>query len=96
MTALNILKCGNCNTENSVARCRKCGRGFVVTAEHLEGRLRDFDATPVVATNADAPGFCDFCTFESLGNGVIDKLNAGLRQKTCPSCHTEFLSEHGY
>jgi hypothetical protein len=86
--------CRHCGTKNLVAQCSQDARAFVLTAAHLEGRLREFDDGPVQQL---PPGFeaplCDFCAFRAAGLGPIETTNAGLRQKTCPVCHTEFLSD---
>jgi hypothetical protein len=91
---VSILKCVHCETDNSVAQCSKCGRNFVVTTEHLAGKLRDFDAGPVANPDAPPPATCDFCGYQTLGDPMAT-VSAGLRQRTCPACHTEFLSAHG-
>ena len=89
-----LLKCGHCQTENTVAECPKCGRGYVITTAHLEGRLRDYDAGPVNHLRAVIVSQCDFCLQKILGDPAA-AVPAGLRQRTCPACHTEFLSQHG-
>lgn len=81
---------------NSAARCTKCDRGFVVTTCHLAGQLRDETAKAVSDSIVEAPEICDFCSFELAGRGPMERIPAGLRQRTCPSCRTEFLTDHGY
>jgi hypothetical protein len=84
--------CRHCGTENLVVECKKDARSFVLTTAHLDGRLRQFDDGPVqqLAPDFEAP-LCDYCATKAAGLGPIDTTNAGLRQKTCPVCHTEFL-----
>ena len=92
--SVEILKCAHCNTDNTVAECPKCGRSYVITTAHIEGRLRDYDAGPVSHLKAVILSTCDFCIHQILGDASA-AVSAGLRQRTCPACHTEFLSEHG-
>jgi hypothetical protein len=65
----------------------------VLTTAHLEGRLREFEDGPL---DAFPPGaatpLCDFCASKAAGLGLAEVVSAGLRQKTCPTCHTEVLS----
>jgi len=89
-----ILKCGHCDTDNTVADCPKCGRSYVITTAHIEGRLRDYDAGPVSHLKAMILSTCDFCIHQILGDASA-AASAGLRQRTCPVCRTEFLSLHG-
>lgn len=92
--SVTLLKCGHCETDNTVAGCPKCGRGYVITTAHVEGRLRDFDAGPVGDLKAVLLSQCDFCIQKFLGDAAA-AVSAGLRQRTCPACRTEFLSQHG-
>jgi hypothetical protein len=85
--------CAHCGTENFVAECPEDGRSFVLTTANLEGRLREFEDGPIDAFPPGAePPLCDFCASKAAGLGLAEVVNAGLRQKTCPACHTEFLS----
>ena len=88
------LTCRHCGTENFVAECPNDGRSFVLTTAHLEGRLREFEDRPVeeFPPGAETP-LCDFCAGKAAGLGLAELVNAGLRQKTCPACHTEFISD---
>jgi hypothetical protein len=88
------LTCRHCGTKNFVAECREDARPFVLTTAHLEGRLREFEDGPVedLPTGFEPPP-CDFCASKAAGLGPAETVNAGLRQATCPVCHTEFLSE---
>jgi hypothetical protein len=87
--------CEHCGTQNLVAVCGQDARSFVLTTAHLEGRLRGFDDGPAQEL---PPGFtsplCDFCASNAAGLGTFEATIAGLRQATCPTCHTEFLSVH--
>ena len=65
-----------------------------MTTDHLSGKLRDFDAGPITNPDAPPPAMCDFCAYEPLGDPMAT-VSAGLRQRTSPACHTEFLSAHG-
>ena len=66
----------------------------MITTAHIEGRLRDYDAGPVSHLKAVLISTCDFCMHQILGDASA-AVSAGLRQRTCPACHTEFLSQHG-
>lgn len=66
----------------------------MITTAHVEGRLRDYDAGPVSHLRAVLLGQCDFCVRQFLGETAA-AVAAGLTQRTCPACHTEFLSQHG-
>jgi len=92
--SVGILKCGHCNTDNTVAECPRCGRSYVITTAHIEGRLRDYDAGPVSQEKTVLLSTCDFCMHQIVGDASA-AVSAGLRQRTCPACHTEFLSQHG-
>ena len=89
------LTCGHCGAINAVSVCQ-CGRSFVLTVAHLEGQLRGFDDRPIqrVPSNVDVLD-CDFCAAKARNEDPRRALNLGLRQRTCPVCHQEFLSEHG-
>ena len=86
--------CEHCGSENLVAVCGQDARPFVLTTAHLESRLREFDDGPVEAlpSGAETP-LCDFCASKAAGLGFAEVVAAGLRQKTCATCHTEFLSD---
>jgi hypothetical protein len=89
------LTCGHCGTPNLVATC-SCGRAFVLTLERIAGRARAFDDQPVQQLPASfTEAQCDYCSAKARGEDPRVALNAGLRQKTCPVCHQEFLSQHG-
>jgi hypothetical protein len=88
------ITCTHCHTDNTVTQCLECGRNFAVTTAHLAGSLRDFDSGPIANLTGAPPSRCDFCSHQLLGD-TLAALEAGLRQRTCPACHTEFLSAHG-
>ncbi len=90
-----VLRCGHCGTDNAVAACRTCGRYFIVTQAHLAGEFRQFECQPVSQLPATEFDVCDFCATKSSGLNPARSVEAGLRQRTCASCHTEFLSGHG-
>jgi hypothetical protein len=76
-----------------VAECGQDNRPFVITTAHLEGRQRTYDDGPIddVPPVFSAP-LCDFCAAKAAELPPTEVVTAGLRQKTCPVCHTEFLS----
>src|SRR5215470_6883631 len=94
-TNIISLVCESCGTPNFVATCTNCSRSFVITSAHLNGEPREFKAEAVLQVPEDlALELCDFCSAKAQGK-LVEAVNAGMRQRTCPSCHTEFLSRHG-
>ncbi len=92
---VQLLKCGHCAINNTVATCTKCKRSFVVVARHLNGDVRQFDDAPLQVLPTDmANAGCDFC-FEKRSGKLAEEISAGLRQRTCAACHTEFLTQYG-
>ena len=90
------LTCGNCGTLNSVAVCSRDDKAFVITQSHLTTGKRELESGPVAELPADfVAGLCDFCLAVDAGGGM-QAVSAGMRQRTCPVCRTEFLSDHGY
>jgi hypothetical protein len=87
------LSCHHCGTENIVAECKRCGRSYVITTAHVEGRMRGDDAAGSVShMRAILVGYtCDACLAEHFGSVE----GAAERQRTCPACREEFLSKHG-
>ncbi len=95
MAAYWELACGNCGTKNVVATCNTCSRPFVVTLNRVTKGERLFDDEPLdTAPDVDVQP-CDFCLAQHLQLGAMVSVPAGLRQRTCPNCKTEFLSGHG-
>ena len=90
---LQTIKCENCGTANIVATC-SCGRAFVLTVSHVQNRRREYKDEPVseLPDDFDVP-CCDFCAAKAWGDPG-EAVNLGLRQRTCPVCHSEFLSHH--
>lgn len=85
------LTCGHCQTANVVGECKRCGKSYVITTAHIEGRVRDADAGSVGHRQAILhTGKCDVCRAPYDGNVA----EAEQQQRTCPVCHAEFLSEH--
>ena len=86
--------CHHCGAKNLVATCRHDGRPFVLTAAHVAGRPREFEDGSVAEL---PPGFdvplCDFCAASASEQHPTRAVNAGLRQRTCPTCRTEVVSE---
>jgi hypothetical protein len=90
-----VLLCGHCNTANAVGVCMQCNRPFVITAAHVKGELRAFEAEPITECPEDVRLLCDFCSAKQAKLTPTAVVHAGLRQNTCAHCHTEFLSQHG-
>ena len=94
MDAYLLLKCGHCGAANTVGTCGVCGRHFVITRNRLENGERLFDDQPIASPPVDVVQPCDFCRAQQLNLGPMASVPAGLRQRTCPACKTEFLSQH--
>ena len=92
---MKILKCPHCGTDNAVGKCGRCGRHFVLTGKRNAGARREFDDSPVSALPEADIQPCDFCQSKDDKERLDQQVARGLSQKTCPSCHTEFLSSHG-
>ncbi len=86
-----ILDCKHCGARNVVTACDTCNRHFVVTMDHLSGQPRSFESPGICEIPANLPTSCDFCKASS----PMHRVSAGLQQRTCAGCHTEFLSGHG-
>jgi hypothetical protein len=85
--------CNHCGAPLSIDSCFNCGRLFVYTVASLENRRREFDDEPLLPPHdIEASGLCDYCAAKERGEPPVDLVNAGLRQKTCPFCHTDTLS----
>jgi hypothetical protein len=85
--------CDHCAAALAIDSCFNCGRLFVYTKASLENRLREFDDPPLALDEvARASGYCDFCIAQNLGASPTEVVSAGLRQNTCPLCHTDTLS----
>jgi hypothetical protein len=91
-----VAACSHCGAQNVITRCERCGRGFVLTKAHVEGRLRNFDEPPISEVPQGVIRLCDFDQSRDAGASAELIVIAGLRQRTCTACHTEFLSSYGY
>ncbi len=95
MSGVNAVlrTCRHCGTNILVAECRNDARPFVLTTAHLEGRRRELDDGPArdLPTGFEPP-LCDVCASKAAGLGPTQRVEAGLRQATCPVCNTECLS----
>jgi hypothetical protein len=88
-----VYVCDHCGAPLSIDSCVSCGRMFVYTVASIENRLREFNDAPLLPPDdLRASGVCDFCAARDRGDSPIDVINAGLRQQTCPICHTDTLS----
>ncbi len=93
---MQLLRCGHCDTENTVSACRKCGRFFVITQSRIQGERRRFESQPVEVLPDGSFETCDFCAAKAAGLQIHQVMNAALSQQTCARCHTQFLSQHGF
>jgi hypothetical protein len=92
---MQLLKCGNCGILNVISICKECNRHFVITKKRATEGMRQFDDEPLSEYPKENIDFCDLCQSTKAGSKPLEIVNAGLRQRTCPACHTEFLSAHG-
>ena len=94
MMMLSTFACDHCGAVNSVATCPTCSRAFVVTASQLRGEVRRYEDQPVTSSVSPLLEIdCDLCVEKRAGR-LAEAVSAGLRQRTCVSCHTEFLSQY--
>jgi hypothetical protein len=92
---MQILKCGNCGTLNVIDVCTECGRSYVLTKNRIEEGVRKFEDEPLNKFPDVKINLCDFCHAKQTSGNSLKTIDAGLRQRTCPKCHTEFLSAYG-
>lgn len=92
---IKILCCPHCNTDNAVAQCVRCERYFVITEKRVNGKRREYDDGAVTKINAEVQ-LCDLCISKDDKERLDIQMGRGLSQKTCPKCHTEFLSSYGF
>jgi hypothetical protein len=92
---VQILACGNCRTLNLVDVCTECGRAFVITKTRVEAGTRQYADTALSELPDSIIQPCDYCLSKRNNEPIPERLSKGLRQRTCPACHSEFLSAHG-
>ena len=88
------IECKSCGQANTFSVC-KCSRAFMLTSDHVAGRLREYETEPVAVPPEGVFDTCDFCHAKSIGRPPVETVSIGLRQMTCPSCHTAVLAKHG-
>jgi hypothetical protein len=93
---MQILRCVHCETDNVVEVCKECGRAFVITKMRVEEGMRKYEDAPLSELPPVNIQPCDYCLSKKNSESMIEQLNKGLQQRTCPKCHTEFLSAHGF
>ncbi|MFC1783581.1 hypothetical protein ACFL02_08350 [Planctomycetota bacterium] len=63
----------------------------MITKHHLYGEIREFNSEPV----SEPPDFdiplCDFCQAKIQKLKPMQVLDSGMRQLTCPKCHSTFI-----
>jgi len=83
------VDCESCGTRIGIETCAECGRGFALTAAHAEGRPREFEDGPLQDSSQVLPvELCDFCAAKERRERAGTIVEAGMRQNTCPACHT--------
>jgi hypothetical protein len=90
------LECPHCKTKNVVAQCPNCDRYFVLINDYLDDSVRKFESKPIEISKipSNFTRWCDFCT-DRKPKQLAKSISSGLSQRTCPTCHTEFLSSWG-
>src|SRR5690349_21299797 len=94
-TRYQTFICPHCHETNVVATCDVCSRAFVVSQNRVLHDERLFSDAPIKTPPQFDVQPCDFCRAKQLQLGPAVSVPAGLRQRTCPSCATEFLSSYG-
>ncbi len=85
-----VRDCQHCDSRYAATQCRLCGRSFVLTAGHLVRRMRAFEDPAIPEWPAATPlPVCDQDIAKNLGLTLREQVEAGLRQKTCPTCHRQ-------
>lgn len=92
---MQVLKCGHCGTFNVVGICIKCGRAFVITKTRVDKGTRQYEDIPLSELPNSNIQPCDLCLSKQNNELMIECINKGLQQRTCPKCNTEFLSACG-
>lgn len=90
-----ILRCPHCQTDNSVNKCTRCDRHFILSKNRVSGQRRTYDDSAIVSKSSVDIQPCDYCLSKDDTASMQNHIESGLRQKTCPNCHTEMLSYHG-
>jgi hypothetical protein len=90
------LKCTHCSTRNLIAQCSNCNRYFVLVNDHLDNKVEVYESKPIELSKIppDFSRWCDFC-IERKAKHLVNAVDCGLRQRTCPNCHIEFLADYG-
>lgn len=97
MMQIMPVKCYHCDSDSLVAICSNCERAFVLVADHLEYKARS-DNSRALTVNEMPENFscqCDFC-IEKAAERYVNAVSAGLRQRCCPNCRSEFLYRQGF
>ncbi len=92
---MKMLKCEQCGALNMVSQCNRCERAFVVTKLRVSQGMRQAVDAPLPEPSSLEVQPCDFCLSKDMKESVTTRVERGLRQRTCPTCETEFLSAHG-
>ena len=87
------VRCQHCNADNFETSCSNCGRYFVLTSDHLNHTVRNFNSQPLLSDELpdNFSCQCDYCFEKSHGN-LANAVSAALRQRTCPICKTEIIA----
>lgn len=88
---MQIEKCHQCGTDNTVIVCERCGRLFVLTSKRAAGGSREDDDFPLSVAPETEVQPCDFCQSQDDKERLDLSIVRGLTQRTCPVCHTAFL-----
>jgi hypothetical protein len=91
---MKIFRCPHCQSDNTVNTCERCGRHFVITMKRMVGGRREFDDLPVTSIPLNEIQPCDLCISKEGNEKLNKQISIGLSQRTCPNCHTDFLSSY--
>jgi hypothetical protein len=80
--------------KNCITKCTECDRYFILTDSHLLGEVRNPDSNPISEFSENIIiNKCDYCVTKDSGD-LTEAIRVGLRQRTCPECRTECLSNY--
>ena len=88
---IQSINCYKCGVRNLIATCSSCRRSFVLTTGNSGDNIREFNDRPLTSLDKSvSASLCDLCKSAEVGNPK-ETIMAGLSQRTCANCKTEFL-----
>ena len=92
---MKLIQCNNCNASNVVGICDRCKKTFIITEKRISKGMRAFEDISLSSLPVDDVQPCDYCLSRERNESITSQMEKGLRQRTCPSCRTECLTDHG-